>query len=133
MQGNSLGIYGGFSSSIPVPAIDLCEVRTRGYLPLSHLAVIADAVTTPFRACKRANLQAGDKIIVVGCEASSVISEEGMRTNDGCGERIDWEIMGYWHELGIPEGFVQRFRLRQGDSLKIAFESVVNYGEEKPV
>ncbi|MCL0079098.1 hypothetical protein M1O56_05495 [Dehalococcoidia bacterium] len=44
---------------------------------------------------------------------------------------IDWEIVGYWHELGIPEGFVERFRLRQGDFLEIAFESVVNYGEEK--
>ena len=67
MPGNSLGVYGGFSSSIPVPAIDLCEVRGRGDIPLSHLAVIADAVTTPFQACKRANLQAGDKVIVVGC------------------------------------------------------------------
>ena len=67
MPGNSLGVYGGFSSSIPVPAIDLCEVRGRGDIPLSHLAVIADAVTTPFQACKRANLQPGDKVIVLGC------------------------------------------------------------------
>ncbi len=32
MPGNSLGIYGGFSSHIPVPSIDLCEVRDRGSL-----------------------------------------------------------------------------------------------------
>jgi len=30
MPGNSLGLYGGFSSHIPVPSIDLCEVKNRG-------------------------------------------------------------------------------------------------------
>ena len=39
----------------------------------------------------------------------------------------------YWHELGIPEDFVEHFRLRQGDFLEISFESVVNYGEEKAI
>jgi len=67
MPGNSLGIYGGFSSHIPVPSIDLCEVRNRGDIPLSHLAVIADAVTTPYQAAKRADLQPGDNVIVIGC------------------------------------------------------------------
>jgi 6-hydroxycyclohex-1-ene-1-carbonyl-CoA dehydrogenase len=66
MPGNSLGIYGGFSSHIPVPSIDLCEVKNRGDIPLAHLAVVADAATTPFQAAKRADLQVGDNIIVVG-------------------------------------------------------------------
>ncbi len=66
MPGNSLGIYGGYSSHIPVPSIDLCEVRNRGDIPLEHLAVVADAVTTPFQAAKRANLQPGDNVIVIG-------------------------------------------------------------------
>ncbi len=66
MPGNSLGIYGGFSSHIPVPAIDLCEVRNRGAVPLEHLAVVADAVTTPYQAAKRADLQPGDNVIVIG-------------------------------------------------------------------
>jgi 6-hydroxycyclohex-1-ene-1-carbonyl-CoA dehydrogenase len=66
MPGNSLGIYGGFSSHIPVPGIDLCEVKHRGNIPLAHLAVVADAATTPFQATKRADLQVGDNIIVVG-------------------------------------------------------------------
>lgn len=66
MPGNSFGIYGGFSSHIPVPSIDLCEVRNRGNIPLEHLAVVADAVTTPYQAAKRANLQPGDKVIVIG-------------------------------------------------------------------
>lgn len=66
MPGNSLGIYGGFSSHIPVPSIDLCEVKNRGDIPLAHLAVVADAATTPFQATKRADLQVGDKVIVLG-------------------------------------------------------------------
>jgi 6-hydroxycyclohex-1-ene-1-carbonyl-CoA dehydrogenase len=66
MPGNSLGIYGGFSSHIPVPSIDLCEVKNRGDIPLAHLAVVADAATTPFQATKRADLQVGDNVIVVG-------------------------------------------------------------------
>ena len=66
MPGNSLGLYGGFSSHIPVPSIDLCEVRSRGNIPLSHLAVVADAATTPYQAAKRADLQPGDNVIVMG-------------------------------------------------------------------
>jgi 6-hydroxycyclohex-1-ene-1-carbonyl-CoA dehydrogenase len=66
MPGNSLGIYGGFSSHIPVPSIDLCEIKNRGKMPLSHLSVVADAATTPFQAAKRAALNLGDNVVVVG-------------------------------------------------------------------
>jgi 6-hydroxycyclohex-1-ene-1-carbonyl-CoA dehydrogenase len=66
MPGNSLGIYGGFSSYIPVPAADLCVVENRGDVPLERLAVVADAITTPYQAATRADLQEGDRVIVVG-------------------------------------------------------------------
>ena len=66
MPGNSLGVYGGFSSHIPVPLVDLCEVRNRGSIPLEHLAVVADAGTTPYQAAKRADLQPGDNVIIIG-------------------------------------------------------------------
>ena len=66
MPGNSLGIYGGFSSHIPVPAIDLCEIKNRGDIPLEHLAVVADAGTTPYQAAKRADFQPGDNVVVIG-------------------------------------------------------------------
>ena len=66
MPGNSLGIYGGFASHIPVPTIDLCEVKNRGDIPLEHLAVVADAATTPYQAMKRARFQPGDNIIIIG-------------------------------------------------------------------
>jgi len=66
MPGNSLGIYGGFSSHIPVPAEDLCVVENPGDFQLAELAVIADAVTTPYQACVRAGLKQGDNVVVVG-------------------------------------------------------------------
>jgi 6-hydroxycyclohex-1-ene-1-carbonyl-CoA dehydrogenase len=66
MPGNSMGIFGGFSNYIPVPSIDLCEIKDRGDIPLSHLAVVADAGTTPFQAIKKADFQPGDNIIVIG-------------------------------------------------------------------
>jgi 6-hydroxycyclohex-1-ene-1-carbonyl-CoA dehydrogenase len=66
MPGNSLGIYGGFASHIPVPAEDLCVIDDRGDIPLEMFAVIADAVTTPYQAAVRADLQEGDRVIVLG-------------------------------------------------------------------
>ncbi len=66
MPGNSLGIYGGFASHIPVPARDLCLVEGRGDLPLERLAIVADAVTTPYQAATRGRLGAGDLVIVTG-------------------------------------------------------------------
>jgi 6-hydroxycyclohex-1-ene-1-carbonyl-CoA dehydrogenase len=66
MPGNSLGIYGGFSSHIPVPSADLCIVENRGRFPLEWLAVIADAVTTPYQAAVRADLKEGDNVIIIG-------------------------------------------------------------------
>ncbi len=66
MPGNSLGTYGGFSSHIPVPSADLCVVEDCRDFQLSELAVIADAVTTPYQACVRAGLKHEDNVVVVG-------------------------------------------------------------------
>ncbi len=66
MPGNSLGLYGGFSSHIPVPAQDLCPVEGRGKMPLEWLAVVADAVTSPYQAAVRADLKEGDNVVIVG-------------------------------------------------------------------
>ncbi|NMG74169.1 6-hydroxycyclohex-1-ene-1-carbonyl-CoA dehydrogenase [Aromatoleum diolicum] len=66
MPGYSMGIYGGFSSHIVVPAKYLCVVEGRGDIPLEHLSVVADAVTTPYQAALRARLQPGDRVIVIG-------------------------------------------------------------------
>lgn len=66
MPGNSLGIYGGFSTHIPVPAADLCVVEDRKGMPLEYLAVVADAITSPYQAAKRADIQAGDVVVITG-------------------------------------------------------------------
>ncbi|HPU29162.1 MAG TPA: 6-hydroxycyclohex-1-ene-1-carbonyl-CoA dehydrogenase [Syntrophorhabdaceae bacterium] len=67
MPGNSIGVYGGFASHIPVPTIDLCLVPSdkKGFA-LEQLAVVADAVTTPYQAAKRADLQPGDNVVIIG-------------------------------------------------------------------
>ena len=86
MPGNSMGIYGGFSSHIPVPAKDLCVVHGRGSIPLEHLSVVADAVTTPYQAAKRANLQPGDRVIVIG--AAGGVGSFMTQTAKGFGAKV---------------------------------------------
>ncbi|MEE8413184.1 MAG: 6-hydroxycyclohex-1-ene-1-carbonyl-CoA dehydrogenase [Dehalococcoidales bacterium] len=66
MPGNSMGLYGGFSSHIVVPSADLCEIKDRKGIELSHFAVIADAATSPYQAAMRAEVKPGDLTIVIG-------------------------------------------------------------------
>jgi len=67
MPGNSFGMYGGFSSHIVVPSDDLCEVpKDKKGLSLAHLAVVADAMTSPYQAAMRAGVKPGDLTIVIG-------------------------------------------------------------------
>jgi len=66
MPGNSMGIYGGFSSHIPVPAEDLCVVEDRRGRSLEQFSVVADAITSPYQAAKRADIQPGDRVVVIG-------------------------------------------------------------------
>jgi 6-hydroxycyclohex-1-ene-1-carbonyl-CoA dehydrogenase len=66
MPGNSMGLYGGFSSHIVVPSQDLCLIEDRKGIPLSHFAVIADAVTSPYQAAIKAQVKPGDLTVVVG-------------------------------------------------------------------
>lgn len=66
MPGNSHGIYGGFASHIPVPARELCPVPQRNGFALEQLAVVADAVATPYQAARRAGLEPGDRVVIVG-------------------------------------------------------------------
>jgi len=90
MPGNSIGIYGGFSSHIPVPSIDLCEIKNRGDVPLEHLAVVADAATTPFQAAKRAGLDIGDNVIVIGIGGvGQYMVQEAKALGAGCVIGVD--------------------------------------------
>ncbi|HUH13470.1 MAG TPA: alcohol dehydrogenase catalytic domain-containing protein, partial [Longimicrobiales bacterium] len=64
MPGNDLD--GGFAELVRVPARGLCVVEERGDFALAELAVVADAVTTPYQAVIRSGLAAGELAIVVG-------------------------------------------------------------------
>jgi 6-hydroxycyclohex-1-ene-1-carbonyl-CoA dehydrogenase len=68
MPGND--IQGGFASHIVVPGRGLCEVDParleRAGLELAQVSIVADALTTPYQAVRRAGVTPGSLAIVVG-------------------------------------------------------------------
>jgi 6-hydroxycyclohex-1-ene-1-carbonyl-CoA dehydrogenase len=68
MPGND--IQGGFASHVVVPGRGLCEVDearlAAAGLKLADVSIVADALTTPFQAVRRAGVKAGSLAIVVG-------------------------------------------------------------------
>jgi 6-hydroxycyclohex-1-ene-1-carbonyl-CoA dehydrogenase len=68
MPGNDM--HGGFASHVVVPGRGLCEVDeprlARIGLPLADVSVVADALTTPYQAVRRAGVGSGSLAIVVG-------------------------------------------------------------------
>ncbi|MGE5246480.1 MAG: 6-hydroxycyclohex-1-ene-1-carbonyl-CoA dehydrogenase [Betaproteobacteria bacterium] len=65
MPGNHA--HGGFASHVVVPARAVVPLPAdRGGYSLAELAVIADAVTTPYQALMRAGTSAGDLVVIIG-------------------------------------------------------------------
>ncbi|HLG34339.1 MAG TPA: 6-hydroxycyclohex-1-ene-1-carbonyl-CoA dehydrogenase [Bacteroidia bacterium] len=66
MPGNDFD--GGFASHIKVPSKFLCEVpdSVLKKYSLEQLAVIADAISTPYQVAKKSELESGDLAIVIG-------------------------------------------------------------------
>lgn len=68
MPGND--IQGGFASHVVVPARGLCRVDesrlAAAGLSLAEASIVADALTTPFEAVRRAGVKPGSLAIVVG-------------------------------------------------------------------
>ncbi|NVO01116.1 MAG: 6-hydroxycyclohex-1-ene-1-carbonyl-CoA dehydrogenase [Bacteroidetes bacterium] len=66
MPGNDFD--GGFASHIKVPAKFLCPVpeAVLEKYPLEKLAVVADAISTPYQVLKKSELEVGDLAIVIG-------------------------------------------------------------------
>jgi 6-hydroxycyclohex-1-ene-1-carbonyl-CoA dehydrogenase len=68
MPGND--IQGGFASHIVVPARGLCAVDlgrlARAGLTVAEVSIVADALTTPYQAVRRAGVTPGSLAIVVG-------------------------------------------------------------------
>lgn len=113
MPGNSWGMWGGFASHIPVPSHDLCVVENRGSFPLENLAVVADAVTSPYQAAMRAEVKPGDRTIVIGatggtgtymtqvCAALGAKAVVAMGRNEAKLERI--KQFGATHTINIKD------------------------------
>jgi 6-hydroxycyclohex-1-ene-1-carbonyl-CoA dehydrogenase len=68
MPGND--IQGGFASHIVVPVKGLCAVDearlAKAGIALSDVSVVADALTTPYQAVRRAGVQPGSLAVVIG-------------------------------------------------------------------
>ncbi len=68
MPGND--IQGGFASHIVVPGRGLCEVDLtrleKAGLTLPQVSIVADALTTPYQAVRRAGIGPGSLAIVIG-------------------------------------------------------------------
>lgn len=68
MPGND--IQGGFASHIVVPGRGLCEVDearlARAALTLAEVSIVADALTTPYQAVRRAGVTPGSLAVVIG-------------------------------------------------------------------
>jgi len=68
MPGND--IQGGFASHIVVPARGLCAVDEKRLaaagLTLAQVSIVADALTTPYQAVRRAGVEPGDLAVVIG-------------------------------------------------------------------
>ena len=132
MPGNSMGIYGGFSSHIPVPAADLCIVGNRGSVPLEHLSVIADAVTTPYQAGRRARLAAGDRVIVIGAAGGVGSFMTQVAKGMGAGTVIGIDINE--EKLEFMKGFGADFTINpKGKTPKEVKEVFKAYCKEKGI
>jgi 6-hydroxycyclohex-1-ene-1-carbonyl-CoA dehydrogenase len=68
MPGND--IQGGFASHIVVPGRGLCEVDearlAKAGLTLAQVSIVADALTTPYQAVRRAGVTPGSLAVVIG-------------------------------------------------------------------
>lgn len=66
MPGNDFD--GGFASHIKVPAKMICPIPEKilDNHTLDQLSVIADAVSTPYQAIQKSELEAGDLVIMIG-------------------------------------------------------------------
>ena len=59
--------HGGFATAVVAPASHLVRLGTDlGGHALEELAVVADAVTTPYQALRRGGVVAGDLVVIVG-------------------------------------------------------------------
>lgn len=83
MPGNDFD--GGFASHIKIPSKYLCEVSDSVLrkFPLEHLAVIADAVSTPYQVVKKSELEKDDLAIIIGVGGIGIYAAQIARVFGG--------------------------------------------------
>ena len=132
MPGNSLGIYGGFASHIPVPAADLCVVGDRGKIPLEHLSVVADAVTTPYQAAVRGRIAPGDRVVVIGAAGGVGSFMTQVAKGMGAGTVIGIDINE--DKLKMMQNYGADFTINsRGKSPKEVKEAIKTYCKEMKI
>lgn len=130
MPGNSMGIYGGFSSHIVADARFLCPIVSRGDTPLEHLSVVADAVTTPYQAARRADLKPGDRIVVIG--AAGGVGSFMVQTAKGMGAAAVIGIDINEEKLRTMTGYGADFVINpKGKSAKDVKEEIKAFCKER--
>jgi 6-hydroxycyclohex-1-ene-1-carbonyl-CoA dehydrogenase len=88
MPGNHTN--GGFATELAVPAPHLIPLGTdRGGYALADLAVVADAVTTPYQALARASVGAEDLVVIIGAGGIGTYAVQIAKTRRAAVAAID--------------------------------------------
>lgn len=103
MPGNDFD--GGFASHIKIPSKYLCEVSDSVIkkFPLEHLAVIADAVSTPYQVVMKSELEKNDLAIIIGVGGIGIYAAQIARVFGGIVLALDIDDakLNSVKELGI--------------------------------
>ena len=130
MPGND--IHGGYATHVNVPAHGLCPVNekklTQAGLRLADVAVVADAVTTPYQAVLQADLSAGQLAIVVGLGGVGGYCAQIARARGATvvGLDVDDQKLELMSRHGVAKGFnVKNF------DLKALKKEISNFAKER--
>jgi 6-hydroxycyclohex-1-ene-1-carbonyl-CoA dehydrogenase len=103
MYGGNFGTRGGFGSHVLVPARELCLVPADAAIPLQKLAVVADAISTPYQAVCRAQVGPGSKVVVIGATGGL-----GIHTAQWCRARGAEVVVGIARDQALLAEVGQR-------------------------
>jgi 6-hydroxycyclohex-1-ene-1-carbonyl-CoA dehydrogenase len=116
MPGND--IHGGFASHVVVPARHLVPLgRDLGGLALAELSVVADAVTTPYQAIRRACVNPGDLVVVIGVGGIGTFAVQIARALGAAVAAIDVDPAKLARAETLGAGW--RFNAREADGRSI--------------
>lgn len=119
MPGND--VHGGFATHVVVPGRHLVTLpQDLGGHTLAELAVVADAVTTPYQALHRAGVATGDLVIVVGVGGIGTYAVQIARAFGARVAAVDIEEakLEALREFGVEWGF--NARRQDGRAIKHA-------------